>query len=73
MAKRTPESTRMEARRGSPRRINVRFLIGALTLALIAGVVIYASMVPAPRAEKSVQPPDPQPDKQPNQQPGEIR
>ena len=81
MAKRSPELTRIKARHGLPWRMNVRFLLGVLTLTLIAGVVIYASMVPAPRAEKSVQLPDQQPGQQlgqqqhqqQDQQPGEIR
>jgi hypothetical protein len=57
MAKRTPELTPTEARRRAKPRINVRVLLGLLTLALVAGVVLYATSVPAPDAGKTVQQP----------------
>jgi hypothetical protein len=57
MAKLTQPLTPTEARQGSPRRMNLRVLAGSLALAVIAGLVFYATAGPAPQPESTTQKP----------------
>ncbi len=50
MLKSKQSLTTVEARQGSPRRMNLRVLIGSLTLAVIAGILLYVTFVPSPQA-----------------------
>jgi hypothetical protein len=49
MAKSKQRLTPAQARQGSSRRMNLRVLIASLTLALIAGLLFYATLGPHPQ------------------------
>jgi hypothetical protein len=55
MAKVSQKLTPTEARQGSPRRMNLRVLIGSLTLMLIAGLLFYVMWPAAPEGASSQQ------------------
>lgn len=44
-----------EARQGSPRRMNLRVLVGSLVLALLAGLFLYATFISPTPIETGLQ------------------
>lgn len=42
-----------QARQGSPRRMNLRVLVGSLVLAIVAGVALYTVLGPAAKIESA--------------------
>lgn len=54
MAQIKEQLTTTEARQGSPRKMNLRVLVGSLILALVAGLLVYASVTPVPPSATAV-------------------
>lgn len=51
MVRLNQQLTGTQARQASPRRMNLRVLVGSLVLALIAGLLFYASVARGPQVE----------------------
>ncbi len=47
--------TPTEVRQGSPRRMNLRVLVGSLALSLIAGLIFYVTVGPTAETEQDIQ------------------
>ena len=57
MLKSEQQITDTDARQGSRKKMNLRVLIGSLTLCLLAGVALYFAYMQGPRLEQQPQQP----------------